>query len=260
MKRIKQVFLAAAALCCAVASAQQVPPLAYEVAVVKPNTTGSGNMWIHNHDNDFEASNVTLENLIMDCYTLQTPAQLIGMPAWAGSAHYDLSAKIDAETAARLQTLKGNARWEARKEMMRVLLAERFGFKVHAEKRELPIFKLVQVKGGARLKAAEPNALGRGNVNINNGKLTGTGLDMDRLAYFVSSQVQRKVVDKTGLMGIYDVALEWSRDEPTGSMDAAEKAPGFFTALQEQLGLKLEPGKGPIDTIVVDQIEKPSEN
>lgn len=261
MARPYRLFLLAL-LCGAAAVAQQAqnpgePPPAYEVAAIKPNNSGSGSMSIHNSDNTYVASNVSLQSLLMTCYTLQTPAQLIGMPAWAASAHYDLNARIDSETVARLQKLKYEARWEVRRDMLRALLAERFGLSIHAEKRELPVYLLVQAKGGTRLKLADPAAPGQGNMNINNGKMTAIAIDMDRLAYFISGQVQRKVVDKTGLPGKYDVLFEWSRDDSAGSTDAA---PSLFTALQEQLGLKLEPTKGPVDVLVIDHIEQPTEN
>jgi uncharacterized protein (TIGR03435 family) len=151
--------------------------------------------------------------------------------------------------------------------MLQSILTERFGLKYHREKKVLPIYELVVAKDGAKFAPSKykqgsddkaPNGMGAGSMSINNTRLESIAVPMSSLVAMLSGQLQRVVVDKTGLTGDYDFALKWS---PSDGAPAGEDAPPeIFTALQEQLGLKLVAGKAEIEVFVVDQITQPTEN
>jgi len=127
--------------------------------------------------------------------------------------------------------------------------------KYHIEKRELPVYELAIAKHGPKMKMSAPGE--SGSSMMSPGKLTAHQFLAISLAGTLSGVVGRVVIDKTGLTGVYDVDLTWAWHDEPGSGD---NGPSIFTALQEQLGLKLEPAKAPIDVVVIDHIERPSEN
>jgi len=235
---------------------------AYEVVAVTLKNSGSGNMSIDSNNNSYVATNVGLKSMIQDAYDLQIEQQLTGLPNWAKSAHYDIKAKMDADNAARLKALPPKELKKAENQMLQALLAERFGLKMHHETRELPIYALVQTKGGSKLKAADATSAEAGNMSVNNQKMEAYSADMQRLSYFLSYQAHRPLVDKTGLTGKYDTTLEWTRDDLNNSTadGTKDRAPGLFTAIREQCGLKLKSTKGPVDTIMIDHLEAPGDN
>src|SRR5262249_55282558 len=153
--------------------------------------------------------------------------------------------------------------------MMQSMLEDRFGLKTHHEMRELSVYFLVLGKEGARLKPpveGQPGPAGpdAGSVNINNSRtrvqLRGSSISMVRLGAVVGNLLDRPIVDKTSLSGEYDVILTWT---PQGAEDitpSPDAAPTVFTALQEQLGLRLESGKDLVEVLVIDSVQKPSEN
>ena len=148
------------------------------------------------------------------------------------------------------------------KAMLRQFIEERFQLKAHVEMKMLPVFDLVVLPGGIKFKPT-PGADAHG-TNMNSSRhevemeLVAKDMQMAALARNLAGTVQRRVIDKTGLAGSYDLNLKWSTED--GSDAAANRAPGIFTALQEQLGLKLVPTKGPVETLVVDSVKMPSEN
>jgi uncharacterized protein (TIGR03435 family) len=237
------------------------PPPAFDAVSIKPNKSGSGSTSVHTDDVHFRATNISLKSLIRDAYDLQSEDQVVGLPAWTNSVNFDINAKIDAETLAMMKAASKEEAGRMRNEMMKATLAERFQLKVHPETKELPMYDLVLAKGGSKMKDADPKTEG-GNMNSNNQKLTVTGIPMSSLCNYLSRRLHRQVTDKTGLTGRYDFVLEWSPDEAAGETPATggSTLPSLFTALQEELGLKLESTKGPVDTIVVDKVEMPSEN
>jgi uncharacterized protein (TIGR03435 family) len=156
--------------------------------------------------------------------------------------------------------------------MFREILVERFGLKVHHETRTLPVYALVVAKGGPKMTASKPQPNdpdgmpgNPGVLNTSLGRETGRGALIEFLAEDLSDALGRKVVDKTGLTGRYDFTLTWAPDDDAAAMGSsassgAPQGPSLFTAVQEQLGLKLEPVKAPVDVVVIDHLEKPSEN
>jgi uncharacterized protein (TIGR03435 family) len=252
-------------------NATETPP-SYEVVSIKPNKSGPGMMRVMANGDRFSATNISLRGLIQYAYNIRMQEQVSGLSGWADSAAYDIEAKTDEEESATLKKLSPEAKTEQGRLIMQAMLADRFKLKVHRETKEMPVFALVIAKSGFKLKEADPNdtypngmkgpdGIGHaGAMMIDRGKLTAQGIPMSALANNLTFQVHRIVVDKTGLTGKYDFTLQWSPDEVHGA-DAPESAgPSIFTALQEQLGLKLEQSKGPVDTVVVDHVEMPSDN
>jgi uncharacterized protein (TIGR03435 family) len=178
---------------------------------------------------------------------------------------------MESATADALRKLRPVERELARQHMLQVFLAERFKLAAHAETRELPIYSLVVAKNGPKLHEAKPgdtyesayklpdgSPAGSGFHSDEAGKVTGQGVSTASFTQWLTRQVGRPVLDKTGLTGKYDLTLSWTKDQGEGSDDPA--GPSIFDAVQQQLGLKLESGKGPVKVIVIDHAEKPSGN
>jgi uncharacterized protein (TIGR03435 family) len=193
--------------------------------------------------------------LIMLAYGLHTPEQIVNLPAWASSDGLDIKAKIDEETAARWRKLSDAEVDRRQLPMMQSLLADRFQLKVHREIRQLPILRLVVAKGGPKLKVALPDA--RSESEMSNGYISGQATSMQTFVFNLSHEMGRQVIDETGLTDNYDFELRWTPDD---QQEAPDAGPTAFTALEEQLGLKLISAKGPVEVIVIDRIERPSEN
>ena len=248
----------------AVTPAANVKVPSYDVVSIKPNRTGSGNVSIDINDGNFDASNVSLKTMILSAYGLKE-AQLFGLPKWGESARFDIKAKIiDPDKKA----LEGLTR-EEHESMQQPILTDRFQLKFHHEMKRLPVYDLVIMKGGPKFKQTTPaeltsdvgvNGVRAGGMSIHNRNLTATGIPMSSLIDQLSGQLQRVVIDKTGLTAKYNLQLSWSADDAGPPSTDAPGPPDIFTALEEQLGLKLQPGKEMIDTFVIDHVELPSEN
>jgi len=228
----------------------------FEVASIRVSTEEGNSSSMNTNATQFTTRNTSLFALITFAYRVQ-PYQVSGAPSWVRDTRYNIAAKYgEAEdhslTAADLGKLA--SRDERIRARVRHMLAERFQLVMREEKKDLPIYKLVVDKDGHKMKAA-PNASGSMNINQNNGTgaLHGEGVTMARLGGSLSGILGRPVEDETGLAGLFGVELKWS----DGSSD---QGPTIFTALKEQLGLKLDSGKGPVTTYVMEKVEKPSEN
>ncbi len=268
----------------AIAQTQSPSPHAeFEVASVKPTASADGRALLQAFQGRLTMTNLALRRLILIAYGVQD-YQLSGDPPWIDSDHYDIQAKTDGNTS--VQEMEGP--------MLQALLEDRFKMKIHRETRQLPVYELKVAKGGAKLQpakegsctpylvelpppasapgASRPTYCGaRIAVEGLNRTLDGKGVSMEVLATNLSrtynSVLGRNVIDETGLTGTFDIRLKWaieplsSGPPAPGSAPAAEPtAPSVFTALQEQLGLKLEAAKGPVEVLVIDHIEKPTEN
>jgi uncharacterized protein (TIGR03435 family) len=196
------------------------------------------------------ATAVTLVDLITSAYGVRYD-QITGGPAWSKSDHYDLSAKAEGEaplTAA-----------ESR-QMLQGLLAERFQLVVRRETREVPVYALVVAKGGSKMRETSADEEGDNFTRTNGGvmHMVATRGTMERLARQLSGTSGRPVVDRTGLKGYYAYKLEWTPANRPSEPDA--EVPSLFTAIQEQLGLRLENAKGPWEMLVIERAEKPAAN
>jgi uncharacterized protein (TIGR03435 family) len=220
---------------------QAAAPPAFDVASVKPSDPNQ-TIAIKRSGNHIATVNTSLEMLITWAYDIFTD-QLYGKPKWLDSVCYDVTANAPEERAPFRQ-------------MMQTLLAERFRLAVHRETRELPMYALVAAKGGPKVQVTELV----GSIGLNpfsmpgRGRLVGTRVNAEMLAKVLANQLGRTVRDETGLKGIFDFKLEW---EPGAGTEGAS----LFTAVQEQLGLKLAARKGPVEVLVIDHIEStPTEN
>jgi len=201
----------------------------------------------------------TLWGLIYNAYQVRSFQDYPpGLPAWADKDRFDVEAKADDDTVAAMQKLSGKEQEQFTRGMLQSLLADRFKLRVHYESMLQPVYELVLAKGGSKLKPL-PAEQKPGWGKFDHGELILHGRSIAEFAHFlsVSQSTGRTVVDKTGLTGNYDIDLKWTPDDQQGTPDAG---PSLFTALEEQLGLKLVPAKGPVDKLVVDHVEKPSEN
>jgi uncharacterized protein (TIGR03435 family) len=232
---------AVALLSLALTAANQAAAPAFEVASVKPDKSGDGTSRTQSAHGEVRILNLSLRRLIEKAYDLGE-YQLVG-PQWLGLERYDVIAKAPVETPGE----RINA-------MMRTLLAERFQLVSHRESRTLAVYALGISKGGPKLRRAEP---GIASTSRTNTAIAGKKLSMSWLSDALSQRLDRPVVDATGLEGVYDLELKWSPDEGAGpAPKATADAGSIFTAIQEQLGLKLEARKMPVDVLVIDRAEK----
>lgn len=240
------------------ASAETKVPV-FDVVSIKPNKSGSGSMGIETHNDSYSATNVSLKRLLRDAYDIREDL-ISGVPGWAESTGFDIKAKVVDPNLDELKKLTG----EQHRLMLQSFLADRFQLKVHIETKELPVYELVVTKGSPKFhEAASGNGSADGGKTpgmwIHNNELTATAIPLTSLTAMLSRQLHRTVLDKTGLTGKYDLDLKWAPDDGQDpSPDSS--APSIFTALQEQLGLKLQSSRGPVETLVVDHVEMPSEN
>jgi uncharacterized protein (TIGR03435 family) len=220
----------------------------FEVASVKPSATTDGSLTFDfPAGGRFTARNLTLQMLLRIAYQLED-YQISGGPAWIKSAGFDIQAKGGEGT--------GEPRREQVLQMVQAMLADRFQLAVHRETRELPIYVLVTGKTGPRLQAADSN-VGRPKTML--GQMIVQKMSMTTLANILVFDLKRPVKDETGLKGEFAFTLEWTPGL-SESDDGPASRPSLFTAVQEQLGLKLESARGPVEIVVVDKAEKPSEN
>jgi uncharacterized protein (TIGR03435 family) len=263
---------------------------AFEVASVKPNNSGDFRRGMGPAPGGrFSAINVPLRELIAFAYGVpnaRANLQVVGGPPWINTARFDVQA-----VAAGGAIPPGQAG-----PMVSAMLAERFKLEIHRESREVPIYQLVLDRGDKRLGTQlRPSAIdcqarraarGRGipppapqgpppdpttirptcGLRLTPGRFAGDAVPLSQLAEGLAPSVGRLIVDRTGLTGYFDLDLEWTPDQagqprPDGADTVADvDARSIFTALREQLGLQLEPTKGPVDVVVIDRVEHPSED
>ena len=235
----------------------------YDVVSIRPHAQSSNSM-SQAIDNGISQHDTILMVLVMEAYNLAMPDQIVGLPSWADSDRYDVEAKMDEQTTAALQKLPRDQRRKAESSMLQDVLADRFKLKVHKETREMTIYNLVIAKSGLKMKES-PDGKPR-RYSYRPGEIAGDGISMNGLVVILPGQVHSIVEDKTGLTGNYTIALKWNPNPlsasagPASSPNADDALPDLFSALQDQLGLKLESAKAPVDVIVIDHVEKPSEN
>jgi bla regulator protein BlaR1 len=261
------------------------PPLTFEVASVKPSGTDDRRSMIQiQPGGSFRTSGSTLKMLVTFAYDVRE-FQVSSGPGWINTDRFDIVAK--AEHSAGAENPPGEPRTmtdEQRKtvgdqmrERLRALLADRFQLTLHRETKEQSVYALVVAKSGSKLQAAQQQE-GTGPrgpmMRMGRGELSGQGVALDMLTRTLSSQLGRTVIDRTGLKGNFDFKLTWTPDPgqsttplggaPPQGADAPPppdpNGPSVYTALQEQLGLRLESQKGPVEMLVIDRVEKPSEN
>ncbi len=231
----------------------------FEVATIKLSDPAAKGKGFGGPPGKFLTRNTTLNDLMMYAYSVHTK-QLIGGPDWMETQKFDIEAKPDTP---------GAASDKQNRLMMQKLLVSRFGLKFHDEKRELSAFVLTVAKGGPKLTKSEedPNSPSAfffrqlGNLTIRN-------ITMPDFASWMQTVLDRPVVDHTDLPGHFDGKLVWNPDEtqfavfgpPPTPSTAPDAPPDLYKAIQEQIGLKLDAARTSVPVIVLDHVEKPSEN
>lgn len=251
----------------------------FEVATIKPGDAAGSRRSMMMSLGKFTTQNMPLRDVIMFAYDAKSTSQISGYPDWVTSAVYDLDAKEDEPTTAALEKLPMDDRVRQVRLMVQALLAERFQLKVSHRMSEIPVYALVIAKGGPKLKLSTAAPMGNetpragekprggGFLNAGPGELHSDSATLDFFASGPLSRVPetdgRVVINKTGLTGNYDFTLKWTPESggPAGSAPAVDNSgPGLFTALEEQLGLKLVSQKGSVETLVVESIDRPTAN
>ena len=241
----------------------------YDVVSIHPHNALDNNMSINSRPGNFAATNATLKQLISSAYGIREDL-ISGLPGWADSAHFDVTAKVSDFDPSTFKNLTR----EQHEAMLQPVLTDRFHVKTHTEIKTLGVFNLVLLKDGPKFQKSPPppadpdhptpnGQLGRGGVMINNNDLTANAVPLSMFSEVLSGQLNHTVIDKTGLTGDYDLKLKWTPDEDSNKAadnGTGDRSPDLLTALQEQLGLKLVPAKGPVTTLVVDHAEQPSPN
>lgn len=283
--------LTVAMLSCFTIYAQSDQPAAtrpeFEVASIKPAAADQRGMFIRPGANGgITINNMPLKELIVIAWRIQ-PFQISGGPSWIESARYDIIAKPEGQRKRSDIPL-----------MLQTLLEDRFQLKIRKETKELPIYALVVARKDGKLgpqlvpskdgscapfdpskpppptDPKSPPKLGCGGMMMGPDRINAVGADIAQLQPILSRTLGRTVIDKTGLTGKFDITAHWTPDQaqlqlmmPPGGPPPGMPAPQFdpngpsiFTALEEQLGLKLESQKGPVDILVIDHIERPSDN
>ncbi|HVW10085.1 MAG TPA: M56 family metallopeptidase [Bryobacteraceae bacterium] len=215
----------------------------FEAVSIKPNDLGGGTSNSNSTLGRLDAS-MTTKSLIEMAFGLKR-FQVSGGPGWMDEINYTIAA-----TSGRVQLTR-----PVLEQCLQSLLADRFHLVYHRETREFPVYDLLAAKSGAKLKPAATTKQGTSSQGRNGAfHMTGTDLTMADFSGFLAGHLDRPVLDRTGIDGRYDVKLEWSSPEmPDASL------PSLFSALQEQLGLRLEAAKGPVEILVVDSVDKPTE-
>jgi uncharacterized protein (TIGR03435 family) len=261
-------------------------PPSFEVASIKPNHSGEMRFFMSWQPGRFTANGMTVRFLITAAYDVHD-FQVSGGPGWINSDRYDIDAKELDSVAEQMQKLPREEQRKLGQSMLQSLLADRFKLKLTRGSKEMPAYALVVAKNGPKLQQAKPldtpadapnppagRPRGPG-MRMRPGEITGQGVAPSFLATVLSQFLGRTVLDQTGLKGNYDFTLKWTPEPgegmmlggpggggtpPEGAPPPDTSGPSIFTAVQEQLGLKLEPTKAPAEVLVVDHVERPSEN
>jgi len=239
----------------AIALSRTLP--AYDVVSVKINKTEADTASMNIDDHGvFTATNMPLYAIVEFAYDIKEN-QISGLAGPVSSARFNVVAKVlqaEGEAPHELPDEKLQA-------MIILLLADRFHLKAHLQPKVTPVYDLVVAHGGLKIKLSQDEIHdSTWNINGENTSkvLTGKGNSMTDLADALSDLAGRKVIDKTGLAGHADITLKWS--DEVAAEQGGPNVISIFTAAEEQLGLKLQPSKGPVDTLVIDHAEMPSEN
>jgi uncharacterized protein (TIGR03435 family) len=227
----------------------------YEVISITENKSGDNRSGWRSTPDGMVLTNATLSWLVRSAFGIISDDQLSGLPAWVGADHFDIQAKMDADTMTAWKAASRQQKTQMQQLLIQSLLTERCQLKFHHETKQLPVYDLVIAKGGLKIK--ESTAEG-GRTWMSDSNFGSDAATMENMIFSLSGAVGRVIIDKTGLgEKKFEIKLKWTPDEQQGAADAG---PGLFSAIEEQLGLKLIASRGPVDTVVIDRMEKPSPN
>jgi uncharacterized protein (TIGR03435 family) len=279
------MFIATLPLFLVIGAAGQNQPLKprFEVASIKATPPNGADVIaiMGQPGGRFVATNVTLAMLMGSAYRLKD-FQIQGLQGWMYTDRWDIEAKA-AEGTIPPGPLPDPNSIPLQAFMLQSLLEDRFQLKTHRDTREMSVYELRIAKGGAKIKLSEDQNPSqpfseqrgqppRGNLRMARGDMEGTAVQFVFFVNALSQQIGRTIVDRTGLKGVYDIKLVWTPELPSpapgrafgvgdeGLRQPDASGPSIFTALTEQLGLQLESSKGPVEVLVIDHAEKPSEN
>ena len=270
MKGIMNVVLSFALMDAAMAQAKPAAdPCAaaagarFDVVSVKPmEKTGVG--WSYDNTADRYSYYGPVIRMVQDAYGVRAP-QIVGAPEWMRSATWQIEGKIEPpDDDAKMTDEAARAAWSARRiERIRGMLADRFGFRCHTETQQMPVYNLVVAKGGPKIEPAA-GAADVADYAIHDSRsqmrIVAHVIDMALVTKVLSDSLGRPVIDRTGLTGKYKMDVSWAKEGRVASDAAVDNGASIFTAVQEQLGLRLEAAKGPVQVIVIDSVEKPDGN
>lgn len=279
------------AACLVLGQTPASPSFTFEAASIKPNVSGSGSSSSNTGQGRLTATNVTVKQLIMQAYRVQD-FQIIGGPDWIDTERFNVQAKAEDGAIPDTPPPPDDPDKPRPLELMiQSMLADRFQLSLNRETRELPVYTLTVAKDGPKIKPVSPEqneiapptqagagrggdirqtgAVGAGSMNTNvnrtKGEMNANTVPISRFVTALSRQLRRPVIDKTDLKGMYTLHLEWTPDSgpiggPNTDAPSEPTGPSLFTAIQEQLGLRLSSTKGPVDVLVIRNVQKPSEN
>ena len=271
------LFLAAASVTGQQPPPPATPPPSFEVAVIRPSAADATGTNFMLSSSRFSVTDAPLTDLIQFAYNLKTNQQVPKTPAWIASEKFDVDATIADADRDALKKLPADQKLEQYRLRVRTRLADRFNFKASMQTRELPVYALVLAKGVPKpaLAPAPPDTLAQRTPTLggfSSGQVKAGAVSMAVFADWLSGRPDvdgRPVVDATGLKGSFDFTLGFARagEQPT-PYDAANAHNNtaqdadvpLLTALEEQLGLKLEPRRAPVEVLVIDHVEPPTPN
>ena len=257
------------------------PKYEFEVISIKPTQTRSSGFVSGFTADGYRANHDTIMQVIVQAFGVPVYS-IAGAPLWLSEVSYDIEAKMDEATAEAMKAMSPDQRKAAQRQMLQAMLADRLALKTHSETVDGSVYFLTTGKRGAKLQAADPGkalqligpdggsvsgVIARGRGSEGGRRYNATSVNMAYFVRFLTIELRKPVIDKTGLTGTYDFTLEFAPEyAPRGASDdpgappSEPGAPSIFTAIQLQLGLKLEAGRGPVQTFVIDHIERPSGN
>jgi uncharacterized protein (TIGR03435 family) len=224
----------------------------FEVATIKLSDPDDKSHRFEIRGHRILIENQTVRTMIEMSYGVHAK-QIVNAPTWMESERFDVQGVPDVEGQPNIVQLR---------EIVQKLLGERFGLKFHSDKREMARYTLTVAKSGPKMEPTKgaPDSLPnmRGGGDKTSRSLQVENVSMGELAHSLQGELDRPVVDETGLKGKYDFTLKWLRQDAPVTADADSSVPVLFTALQEELGLKVEPSKGEVEMMVIDKVERPA--
>jgi uncharacterized protein (TIGR03435 family) len=228
----------------------------FDVVSIKLNHSGQelGLVGISPGGDRLIVTNAPMYRIVEFAYDFQRNDLIVGAPEWARTERWDIDATIDADDLAAFRALS----FVQQRAMLRGVLADRCKLVAHVEKKEVPVFALQVARSGLKMHETKPAKEGW-DLTEKHGELHGRGVPIAALLYGLSKiSLERQIVDQTGLKGAYDFDLIWTPTEDPESSDATR--PSLFTAVEEQLGLRLVATRAQVDALVIERIERPTAN
>ena len=254
----------------------EAAPLTYELVSIHKSRPDAQGYDLNNTPAGINAHAINLRELLSEAFGFtfgeMLEEQITGMPSWGQTQRFDIQAKVDdsdverlkaarkAETMAVVVKSMVERRPTTETAMLQQLVQDRFHLSMHYEQRTMPVYAMTVSKGGVKMTAAHPKNPDHGSMNVSNGTLTGENVPPGFITFLLTREVRRPVVNRTDLPGAYDFAMTYTPEAGMKKSTATDDAPFIFTALDEQLGIKLVRAKEPVWVIVIDHVEMPSEN